>query len=145
MGREDAIFRAHPHLPPTLSGSPEREGTIIPTPALGYQDGQKGEGRVMKLSLRLSHPQELCTCKKKKKITGSRAQRSWAGPFSGLQVGLLWAMPLRQASVLASRKRSPMGTGERYHWSQAEAMNTASLPHLRGGNRMPVLWDCLED
>lgn len=130
MGREDSIFRAHSRLTPTLSGSHEKGGTIIPTPAPGHQDGWNGEGRIMKLNLRFSHPQELCTCKKKKKITGSRAQRSWAGPFSSLQVGLLWAMPLRQASMLAFRKRSPVGTGEHYHWSQAEAVNTASLPHL---------------
>lgn len=67
MGREDSIFRAHSRLPPTLSGSHEKGGTIIPTPAPGHQDGWNGEGRIMKLNLRFSHPQELCTCKKKKK------------------------------------------------------------------------------
>lgn len=75
MGREDSIFRAHPRLPPTLSGSHEKGGTIIPTPAPGYQDGWNGEGRIMKLNLRFSHPQELCTCKKKKKKTQDQEPR----------------------------------------------------------------------
>ena len=39
-------------------------------------------------------------------------------------------MPLREASALAFRKRSPVGTEESYQWGQAEAVNTASLPHL---------------
>lgn len=75
MGREDSIFRAHSRLPPTLSGSHEKGGTIIPTPAPGHQDGWNGEGRIMKLNLRFSHPQELCTCKKKKKKSQDQEPR----------------------------------------------------------------------